>query len=314
MRVAAARETMDSPRHDPGETAPPGSSHRAKLVILRRNARLFEVAAAMKDNHVGSVLIVDAHHHLSGIVTDRDLALSLCRPDIDPREAPVSEVMTSVVGTCEEGASVADVLCAMKQFACRRVPLTRAGRPVGLVTLDDLIVEGAVTTEQAREIVEAQLGLPARLKPRGSLRPGAPIDEPALSTRREERSREQSYRDLVRDVEERAGLSSRERAEAAVRIVLGMICLRLHPEDAGRLTAALPVQLRDHVAAFAEAPAEPITVDTIGDALKDRLSLPPDTAIDILLSVCDAIGDGEDCAPGGRLRWYVRELFPRRAR
>lgn len=312
MSIAASFIIMDGQRYDPGGAAVPGPSRRAKLVILRRSAKLFEVAAAMKDNHVGSVLIVDGHHRLSGIITDRDLALSFSRPDIDARETAASEVMTSVVGACEEGAALADVVCAMKQFACRRVPLTRQGRPVGLVTLDDLLVEGAISAEEAREIVEAQLGMPARLKPRGSIRPASPLDAPALSARREELRREQGFRDLVRDVESRAGLPSRERAEAAVKIVLSMICRRLHPDDAGRLTATLPDHVRDHMAAFAEAPAEPVTVDTIGDELQTRLSLPPATAIDILLSVCDRVSDAEDCAPGGRLRWYVRELFPRR--
>lgn len=268
----------------------------------------------MKDNHVGCVLVVDHHRRLVGIATDRDLALALARPDIDPAATTVAEVMTDVVGTCAEGARSIDVLCTMKQYACRRVPLTRDGRPVALVTLDDLLVDGTAKIDDLREIVAAQLGMPARHKPAGSIRPGPPND--AEGRRREARV-DHVWRDVVRDVGERTGLASKEAAETALKIVVGMMCQKLHPDDARGLCAALPAFLHAHASADAEAPAEPITMDAIGAELHRRLDLPPDAAVDILLSVCDAvaeIGVPGDGAPGGRLRWYLRELFPRRKR
>jgi len=273
----------------------------------------------MKDNHVGSVLVVDHHRRLVGIVTDRDLALALARPHFDPCVTPIADVMTDVVGTCEEGARHADVLCTMKQYACRRVPVTHQGRPVALVTLDDLLVEGWAKISDLREIVAAQLGMPARHKPAGSIRPGPPGDAEGHegAQRRHDARIEHAWREVVRDLDERAGLGSREAAETALRIVARMICRKLHPDDARGLAAALPAFLREDVSADAEGPAEPITVDAIGDELHRRLDLPLDAAVDILISVCDTvaeIGAPGDGAPGGRLRWYLRELFPRRGR
>lgn len=289
----------------------------SRLVILRRTAAAFEAARAMMDNHVGSVLVVDGHHRLVGILTDRDLALAVARPDFDPRTTTLSALMTDVVGTCEPGAGEADVVCTMKQYACRRVPFTRQGRPVDLVTLDDLLAEESIAPGDAREIVAAQLGMPSRHKPAGSLRPGQVAESGALppEERRREARRERAFRELTRAVEAHAAVGTRERAETAVRIGIGLLCRRLHPDDARWLTEGLPAWLRAEVAAEAEASAEPVTIEAIAAALHGRLELPPDAAVDVVLSISEAVTEiaasGEAGSPASRLRWSLRDLFPR---
>jgi CBS domain-containing protein len=59
------------------------------------------------------------------------------------------------------GASLADVVHTMRERACRRIPLTEDGQPVGLVTLDDLMVDGEIS-QGTRLIVAAQLDAEAR--------------------------------------------------------------------------------------------------------------------------------------------------------
>jgi len=311
---------MPCPSPDDRRAAPSEPPPRPKLVILRRSASVHDAARAMQDNHVGSVLVVDSHHRLVGIVTDRDLALAIARPDFHPHATPVSAVMTDIVGTCAADARTVDVVCTMKQFACRRVPLLEHGRPVGLVTLDDLLIEGSASCEDIRAIVSAQLAMPARHKPAGSIRPGGAGEQegPSSLDRRREARLEQTWRELVREVDEQTGVGSREQAETALRIVLGMLCRRFPPEDARRLVEALPAALREQLADDVDAPDEPVTLGKIGAELHRRLGLPPDAAVDILLSLGDTVaavaGQGDGTAPGSRLRWFIRELFPRRAR
>jgi uncharacterized protein (DUF2267 family) len=276
-------------------------SHGEKLLVLRGSAKAHEAARAMADNHVGAVLVV-VGRGLGGIVTDRDLALALARPDFDPQRTTLSEIMTGVIGACEEGACLADVLCTMKQFACRRVPLLRHGRPVGIVTLDDLILGDEVALPEIREIVAAQLGQPARFKPAGHVRP----DGGSPATRRAAQL-EHTYREMVREVEARIGLGPAGRADAALRIVLPMLRRRLHPDDARTLDGALPGHVLDE---GASAPGETVTLDAIAAALHAGVGLLPDAAMEILLAVCDALA-GSGAVSADRLRRSVCALCPR---
>ena len=130
---------------------------RARLVVLEDDATVYEAVRAMVDNHVGAVFVRD-RGRLAGIVTDRDLAVEVIGRDLDTREARLSDVMTPILETCPVDGTVEDVLCIMRQRACRRVPLVENGQLVGLVTLDDLVIEGAAAIEDVRSVVEAQLG------------------------------------------------------------------------------------------------------------------------------------------------------------
>jgi len=129
---------------------------RTKLVTLNCQDKAYQAARAMADNHIGAVLVSDPRG-LAGIVTDRDLALAVLGHGLDPTATSLSEFMSEEVVTCDIGADLAQVARLMQEHGVRRIPVTHGGRVVGLVTLDDLVVEGMVGPEALRAIVTAQL-------------------------------------------------------------------------------------------------------------------------------------------------------------
>ncbi|MGH7119746.1 MAG: CBS domain-containing protein [Acetobacteraceae bacterium] len=86
----------------------------------------------MEDTHIGAVL-VSAQTGVAGIVADRDLALAVLGGGLDPATTPLDEVMSGQVVSCDIGADLEEVVRLMEEQRVRRVPLTEAGRPVGLV-------------------------------------------------------------------------------------------------------------------------------------------------------------------------------------
>jgi uncharacterized protein (DUF2267 family) len=285
------------------------NSHAQKLVVLHPDSTVYEAARAMKDNHVGAVLVAE-RGRLTGILTDRDVALAVVRDGFDARTMPLTSVMNDMVCACEQGASVGDVLMTMRQCACRRVPLTHAQKPVGLVTLDDLIVERAISLPQIRDVVAAQLEQPARLKPAGSVRPssGAPSEEHLT---RDAARADATYRGLAHQVERTAGVGSPERAAAALGVVLEALAHRMTPDDARRFATTPPLRVRAVLDLAPTGPDESITIATLAAALHDRLGLLPDAALDVLLAVCDAMrihDEGEADDLGARLRGTLRAM------
>src|SRR5262249_26430080 len=155
------------------------------------------------------------------------------------------------------------VVCTMRQYACRRVPVTENGNPVGLVTLDDLILDDPVDVAAGRSVVRAQLQMPARLKPEGELFPRK-RDGSAQSARRRSEQRhaaraEATYQRLLLAVESRGRLGTRDRAEAALEVVLRMLCQRLRPEDGTHLVAHLPSALQTDLSRHLVGPRKELT-------------------------------------------------------
>lgn len=282
----------------------------SKIVVLKPTSTVYEAARAMADNHIGAVL-VGHEHRLVGIATDRDLALRAVADDLDPRTTPLRRVMTDVVGSCDITTSVAEVVTAMRQYATRRMPITERGKPVGIVTLDDLMIERAVDLETASSVVEAQLTMPARNKPEGRVRPVRRVartkDGLPRARQRHQARAARSYARLVRAVERYTGLAPRARAETALGVVLGMLCRRLRPEDARQVVAQLPSKLQPGLLKHLDGPRKDISTATLDAELARQLGLSAGAALDLLYGVCDALVDDLPSAAVDQLRGHLPE-------
>ena len=107
-------------------------------VTIPADATLAEAAAVMDRKAVGSLLVVNGHG-MVGIVTDRDLAVrALARRA--PLDGRVDSVMTTDVVTLAPDVDVREALKVLRRHAVRRVPLVEDGRPIGMVTTDDLLI------------------------------------------------------------------------------------------------------------------------------------------------------------------------------
>lgn len=271
----------------------------------------------MADNHIGAVLVTN-EHELVGIVTDRDIALDVVAAELNPATTSVRDVMSDEIACVDIDDDVQKVVETMRNHACRRVPVLAAGRVVGIVTLDDLLLDEAISLAEARSIITAQLEVAARFKAEGQTHPSIPARPPQdrrsrVRQRRAARA-ENTYRRLLNAVERRTGLQSRDASEHALQIVLSNVCRRLVPTEAEHLMAQLPSKLTSMLNRPYEGPDRTVTTDTIQAELRQTLHLIPDEAADILYAVCDVIADsvsvGEIESVRAELPNAMKDLFP----
>src|ERR1051326_524509 len=85
---------------------------------------VMKAAKLMKAEDVGPIPIVDDKDgkKLTGIVTDRDLAIKVVAEARDPRTTTVKEVMTDDLVTCKENEDVRSALKLMQENQVRRIP------------------------------------------------------------------------------------------------------------------------------------------------------------------------------------------------
>ena len=115
-----------------------------KVVVMQAEESVAEAARLMRDQHVGSILIVDEQGGKRvpvGIVTDRDLVVEVIAPELDPEVITVGDIMMTGFAVVKEETGVFEAIQYMRAKGVRRLPVVDIEEKlVGIVTLDDLLI------------------------------------------------------------------------------------------------------------------------------------------------------------------------------
>jgi len=131
----------------------------AGVVTATANAPALEVARLMRDNGVGSVVIVDSGGAPAAMITDRDLAVRVLADDADLNES-VAECVSAPLITGEPEMNLEEAAALMVQHRIRRLPVVEGDRLAGIVTLDDIAVRTGnleVAQRMTQEVLEGAL-------------------------------------------------------------------------------------------------------------------------------------------------------------
>jgi CBS domain-containing protein len=109
-------------------------------VTLQAKAPILEAARAMRDKHIGNVVVLEGEK-ICGIVTDRDIVVRGLADGKDTKQTPLAEICSRDLLTVAPESSIDDAIQIMRDKAVRRLPVVSAGKPVGIVSLGDLALE-----------------------------------------------------------------------------------------------------------------------------------------------------------------------------
>ena len=102
---------------------------------------LDRVARVMWEHDCGSVPLTDASGKLVAIVTDRDVCMAAYTQGQPLTRIVASTAASRSVATVRENATIDTVESLMRDHQVRRIPVVDAAeRPVGIVTLNDLVL------------------------------------------------------------------------------------------------------------------------------------------------------------------------------
>ncbi|HEU5435678.1 MAG TPA: CBS domain-containing protein, partial [Telluria sp.] len=112
-------------------------------VSCSRDESIQGAALQMRTHHVGDVIVVDepdGDRVPVGILTDRDIVVSVIALGLDPASLLVGDIMSDDLMTCSEADDVYETIERMRQRGIRRMPVLNAsGVLTGVVSADDLL-------------------------------------------------------------------------------------------------------------------------------------------------------------------------------
>jgi CBS domain-containing protein len=110
----------------------------ANPVCLDESAPVLDAAKAMRDKHIGNV-IVTRSGRVFGILTDRDIVVRCLAQDKDMRSCTCGEVCSSDdIVTVARDAAIDQAVKLMRDRSLRRLVVVDGEKPVGIVSLGDL--------------------------------------------------------------------------------------------------------------------------------------------------------------------------------
>jgi len=116
---------------------------------------IHDAAAVMEQTGVGALAVIDGDR-LVGIVTDRDLVRRGLAQGL-PTDARVDGIMSTPVVTIDADADLHSAFALFRTHAIRRLAVVRGGQFVGMITIDDLLVDVAADLVDLSRPVEAEI-------------------------------------------------------------------------------------------------------------------------------------------------------------
>jgi CBS domain-containing protein len=106
-------------------------------VTLSSATSVKKACQAMREHHIGAILVTDRQGRLTGIFTGRDAVSRVLAEGKDCAGTKLSEVMTAAPRTMVPGATAIDAIRLMQDGHFRHVPVIDGERIVGIVSHGD---------------------------------------------------------------------------------------------------------------------------------------------------------------------------------
>jgi CBS domain-containing protein len=127
---------------------------RPDVVIVAPDATMRSAIDLMRRERVGALVVVDEEQCLLGVVSERDIIQNLNFEGADPMGVLVCTVMRTDGPAANLDDTVRSVMEVMTAARARHVPVVEYGRPIGIVSLGDVVKSRLDETIQENNVLQ----------------------------------------------------------------------------------------------------------------------------------------------------------------
>jgi len=111
-----------------------------KVITISPDKSLVDAAQLMEKKKIGGLVVVE-NEKLAGIITESDF-VKIAAVSCDVKSAKVKDFMRKQVVTCGPTTPAISAFVFMKNKGIRHLPIVEKGKPVGIITMRNLITKG----------------------------------------------------------------------------------------------------------------------------------------------------------------------------
>ncbi len=127
------------------------------VATVSPDASVTQLLALLAEHKIGAVVVCDASDALVGIVSERDIARAAHAHGSSALDQPVSQIMTSLVVTCDREANTAELMGLMTEKRVRHIPVVEDGHLIGIVSIGDIVKARLAELETERDALQAYI-------------------------------------------------------------------------------------------------------------------------------------------------------------
>ncbi len=125
-----------------------------QVYSIAADATLADVLKEMLSLNIGCLLILSDNGAVDGIFTERDFLHNVAKHPDDWESVLVSDVMNREVIVCAVEKTIEQVMAKMSKNRIRHIPISDAGKVVGVLSIGDIISASLEETEFQNKLLK----------------------------------------------------------------------------------------------------------------------------------------------------------------
>src|SRR5262245_9658391 len=121
------------------------------VTTIEPNATLESAIAILTQRRIGALVVLGPERRVIGILSERDIVRALAEQGAAVLQAPLAQVMTRKVSTCNESDTVSAIMEQMTAGKFRHVPVVDQERLIGIVSIGDVVKHRLGEMEREQE-------------------------------------------------------------------------------------------------------------------------------------------------------------------
>lgn len=131
-------------------------SQRGAVISVACDTKVREAIAMLAEHRIGAMPVL-RDGEVVGIVSERDMIYCLASDGAEMLDWPVERVMTTPVVTVTPDVPALAALSMMSKRRIRHLPVVEDNKPVGIVSIGDLVAYRIARIEQEAEAMRAYI-------------------------------------------------------------------------------------------------------------------------------------------------------------
>lgn len=132
----------------------------SRVITTLQDSTVLEAIALFFANKVGSLIVVDEHDHIKGILAPNDI-LKAVHTDLDNiHQAKVSQFMSKEMIVAKKEDEIDYIQTVMTENRIRHIPILEKGKLLGLISIGDVVKaqlkEKHVEIQYLKEYIEGK--------------------------------------------------------------------------------------------------------------------------------------------------------------
>jgi CBS domain-containing protein len=128
-----------------------------EVLTVSTTTSVEDAVHTLAKNRIGALVVTDINANIKGILSERDIIRHIAQDGVAVLGQPVSRVMTANVKVCTENHTVNDVMEMMTKGRFRHMPVERAGKLIGVISIGDVVKRKIQETEEEAEAIKSYI-------------------------------------------------------------------------------------------------------------------------------------------------------------